>query len=183
MGADQPKSVRLNNLAKLRKLEALQPKLEEHMRACRVWRLLGEACDCLQDGLTGRCRKRLKAAASLWNQLASYTLLWKWFNDIEADLGDKEVATAPAAKPEAPAVVPPLPPPIAVVPADATAIVPPEKASVPAVATPVSPRPVDVSKTAPTASPLPVMPSAVAQPPVALPTTAGGFDRVTSCSL
>ena len=120
-GSDQPKPVRLKNLALLKQLEALQPALEAHLRAHHLWRLLGEACDYLQARQVGRCRNRLKEAAGLLEQLPLSTLR-QWYEDIEADVADKDVGAAPVGKPEAPAAAPARPPPMVVAPAEASAI-------------------------------------------------------------
>jgi hypothetical protein len=120
-GSDQPKPVRLKNLALLKQLEALQPALEAHLQAHHIWRLLGEACDYLQARQIGRCRNRLKEAAGLLEQQPDENLR-QWYDDIEADIADKEASAAPAPKPEAPAAVPARPPPMVVAPAEAAAV-------------------------------------------------------------
>jgi hypothetical protein len=120
-GPEQPKPVRLKNLALLKQLEALQPALEAHLQAYHIWRLLGEACDYLQARQIGRCRNRLKEAAGLLEK-QPHDALRQWYNDIEADIADKEAGAAAQPKPENPAGTPPRPPPMVVAPAEATAI-------------------------------------------------------------
>ena len=120
-GCDQPKPVRLKNLALLKQLEESLPVLEEHLQAVHIWRLLGEASDYLQARQVGRCRNRLKEAAALLEK-QSPGRLRQWHDDINADVAEEVAASAPAAKAETPPAASSQPPPMVVAPAETAAI-------------------------------------------------------------